>query len=137
MDFRTHIESQFQIDFEKVEDHDIYDLLVMHLEPTMSRRTRRQRSLYILITNLKMSYVIAFFMYVVLLLFNPGNEIIQLSTLLLITVAAFTFLLLSFMRVTGSIYVELLLKEFYLSEIAEQEKIPGGEEALTFEEQSP
>lgn len=114
MDFRSQIENEFDIDFVSHSPRDIYDLLILSLEPNFSSRTRRHQSLYAFSKNLQIATAIAIFLYLGEFLLNMQNEIIQIAIISLIGVLTLIFVSISFLIATPHLYVELLLKEYYL-----------------------
>jgi hypothetical protein len=112
-DFVHEYEDHFDIDLIDGDIRDIYDLLVMELEPNFSESTRRLKLLFEFVNNLKISavFLVLLISYTYIQGINVGTSIYIISGLL---VLMFVVTLLSLLLSVEMLYVESLLKEFYL-----------------------
>lgn len=114
LDFRSQMENEFDVDFKVDRPRDIYDLLILSLEPNLSARTRRHQSLFAFTKNLQIATVVAIVLYVAEFLVDTQNGVFQIAILALIIVLTFILVFISFLKASAHIYFELLIKEYYL-----------------------
>ena len=116
-DFRLSMEGKFNVDFDTDEPRDIYDMLILYLEPNMSPRTQRHQSLYAFFLNLWIAFVISAAVYMVEVAYQPSNSTLVLSTLSLSIIFVVLVIISLILIITPHVYFESLLKEYYNEEI--------------------
>lgn len=136
-DFRRSAESELNIDFETHSAEDIYHYLCIYLEDDLTRTTRRRRSLYVFVSNLRAAAILSVFLYGFLLISSTiisllplsdtiGNPwIYGVSFLLSLFVLVLALLLRQMFLGVSELYVKSLLREFrmqsHLSEPSREE----------------
>ncbi len=113
LDFREDMESELGVDFDENRPRDIYDLLLVYMDSHFTARIRRQQSLAIFSSNLRMSSGLAgiFYLYYVVMDFGSLLSIISgviLLAIVLIMAAGWPVLTMAQYQ-----YGELLMKEYY------------------------
>lgn len=114
IDFKEEFEIRYGLNCDTDRPRDIYDIMLLDLEPELSSRTHRHRSLYIFTRNLQIATVFAFPFYLLEYLANMQNGIMVLALFSLLFIAVSVFVYSRFLDTSPHLYVELLLKEFYL-----------------------
>lgn len=110
------MESTLGVDFEKDRPREIYDALLIYLDSTLSNRTMRLQSLHVFAGNLKIVAVVSPILYGLISVYNWFEPIF--TTMLFASIAASTFCLLFIAALSASegLYLELLLKEYWLKQ---------------------
>jgi len=117
IDFRDDMESQLGIDFEENRPREIYDLLLIYMEPDVTPRLRRLQSISEFSTNLRLAVFVGAFLYIIYGIANWGD--LFFWTVLMISLASvmFVFAFWWFLTLTHAQYDELLLKEYYMQRL--------------------
>lgn len=114
LNFRSNMEDDFDVDFESNRPRDIYDFLILSMEPSLSPRTRRHKSLYAFSNNLQIATAIAIFLYLGEFALNANNGVIMIGTLTLFGITILILVFTSFLSAVSHTYFESLLKEYYV-----------------------
>jgi len=117
LNFRDDMESELGIGFEENRPREIYDLLLIYMEPHVSSRLRRLQSISEFSANLRLAVLIGALIYTLYALSNWGDLFFFMSLLLSLTSVAFLFGFWWLLTLAHAQYDELLLKEYYLKRL--------------------
>lgn len=113
-DFRKSMESKYGLDFKKNRPREIYDALLIDLGPDLTMRTQRSHSLAMFNTNLKIAVFLAGFIYIGVFIFGDLTPLMAFSILSFVLIGVLVIILTLFLDSSQHLYIELLLKEYYM-----------------------
>lgn len=123
MDFRGDIEERFQVKYQNDTTRDIYDLLLLHLDPHLSGRTRRYQSIYILSANAKIGLLLSLFFYFVIAMSERNSELWEPTFIAFLIALVFLSLwwgMFKVLELAQGSFLDLLFKEYYLQHGSER-----------------
>ncbi|MCF2206687.1 hypothetical protein KVP02_03260 [Halobacterium salinarum] len=109
MNFRTELEDGLNIDMEQTDPEDVFEYLILDLEGSMSRKTRRLEIRYSFQRNLDRAAVSSFVLSIAILLTSILFSLIDYGD------PATRFVLIVFYISSYSIFLAMLLKIFSLN----------------------
>ncbi len=113
LDFHEDMESELGVDFDHNSPRDIYDMLLIYMDPHFTRRIRRQQSLAIFASNFRLSALGATLVYLYYAIVNIGSLISYISIGMVVLIIIILLSGWSVLNMTQHQYGELLMKEYY------------------------
>lgn len=114
LDFREDMEEQLGIDFNENRPREVYDSLMIYMDPILTSRTRRFQSLSIFAINLQVSVVFVTAIYGLVFLTDVSNFARLIPLLVSLALLVITIVCRPILAVPQYHYIELLVKEYYM-----------------------
>lgn len=118
-DMQTEMETKFELDPDKASARDFYDALLLYLGDGISSRTKEYRSTYIFNQNLRISAIISIFFYGYEIFITYPNPRWVVFFFVVIVLFTGLFVVGSFLTASPHVYMEMLVKEFYMKTLSE------------------
>lgn len=113
LDLRDSMEQELGIDFDSSSPRDIYDFLILRLEPELSIQTKRYRSLTAFTSNLRIASVLALLCYGLFFLVDREDPWITFALGVSVILFGYIWPISQVFSNASNLYVEALLKEYY------------------------
>jgi len=120
-EFREDIETKLGVDFNDNRPREIYDLLLIYMEGSFTRRLRRLQSMSRFGSNIRIASVGSLFFMSIYLIPFRHSIFAKLAWFTAFVVAVTVLSLGSFFTLFQQHYDELLMKEYYMKRIQEKE----------------
>ncbi|WP_227261357.1 hypothetical protein [Salarchaeum japonicum] len=111
--FKESIKEELSVDFTTFSTYDIYDLLVLELEPEFRRSTRRARLMHEFTMNLKIAAGSGVLIYSAFYLPEGRNLVLRYAVAFSLGLLALSWLISRISESSSNIYTEALLKQYY------------------------
>lgn len=119
-DFRKDIESELGVDFVENRPREIYDFLLIYMDDYFTPRLRRQQSVAVFSTNIRIAVVGTLVVWTLYAIVNWGNVFIWSVWGISILITLFLMIFWPFLTMTHYQYDELLLKEYYMKRLGDR-----------------
>jgi hypothetical protein len=120
-EFREDIETKLGVDFNDNRPREIYDLLLIYMEGSFTRRLRRLQSMSRFGSNIRIASVGSLFFMSIYLIPFRHSIFAKLAWFTAFVVAVTVLSLGSFFTLFQQHYDELLMKEYYMKRVQEKE----------------